>query len=311
VNSAYHRWSNWGGRFSAQWELPIPVVENPNIMNGSRLRVAHRIYAQHRAGYEAVFGPMPSALEDYTRFPTDAKPKPAATTDNPMPADGAWEAMSADDRTIVNTILVGYGKAIEAFLRTLVSRDAPFDRFVAGDPGALQPIEQAGLRLFVGKARCITCHNGPLLSDDNFHNVGVPVLDPAAAVDDGRFKDIPALLASPFSSATQWSDDPNSGRLLGLTNPPPEETRGQFRTASLRGVADSAPYMHNGAFSDLRQVIENYNWGGSEPASGVRDRQLVPLHLTDQEIDELEAFLHTLTGGPADPTLTVDKRPTW
>jgi cytochrome c peroxidase len=307
VNSAYQRWTNWGGRFAAQWELPIAVVENRAIMNGTRLRVAHRIAAAHRAGYEAVFGSMPPELSDPARFPPDGKPKPAATPEMPAPPDGAWEAMDPIDRATVDQILVNYGKAIAAFLRTIVSRDAPFDRFVAGDRNALDATAQRGLRLFIGKARCVACHNGPLLSDEAFHNITVPV----TAVDDGRHKDIPPLLASPFSSATAWSDAPNSGRLAGLTAPPPEETRGQFRTPSLRGVAQSAPYMHNGWFVDLRSVVEHYSWGNGEPASGSRDRLIVPLHLTPEEIEELVAFLGSLTGAPVDPSLAVGTRPTW
>jgi cytochrome c peroxidase len=308
VNSAYQRWTNWGGRFSAQWELSVAVIENPNVMNGTRLRVAHRIADAHRTGYEAVFGPIAPELADAQRFPADGKPKPAPTAEVPAPPDGPWEAMTDVDRTVVNTLLVNYGKAIAAFLRTIVSRDSPFDRFVAGDRGALDPFAQAGLRLFVGKARCITCHNGPLFSDEAFHNIGVPTM---GAADDGRWKDIPPLLASAMSSATPWSDAPDSGRLAGLTNPPPEETRGQFRTPSLRGVAQSAPYMHNGWFSDLRSVVDHYDWGGGMPASGQLDRQLVPLHLTDQEKEQLVAFLHSLTGEPVDPMLAVGVRPTW
>lgn len=317
VNSAYHRWTNWGGRFSAQWELSIAVIENAGVMNGSRLRVARRIFDAHREDYEAVFGALPSELADLERFPADGKPKPAPTTDVPDPPDGAWEAMDPDDQQLVNAILVHYGKAIAAFLRTLTSRDSRFDAFVAGDTGALDGTEQRGLQLFVGKARCISCHSGPLFSDGAFHAMGIAPADPMV-IDDGRYKDIPPLLASPFNSASAWSDDPDSGRLAGLTNPPPEETRGQFRTPSLRTAAQSAPYMHNGMFGSLDEVVRFYDeggqgesWGGGASSELVRDRQLVPLHLTDEELQQLVAFLHSLIGEPVDASLTVGERPTW
>ena len=310
VNSSFHRWSNWGGRFSAQWELSIPVVENPKIMNGSRLRVAHRIADAHRDAYEEVFGALPEVLLDPSDLPADGKPKPAPTMAVPEPADGAWEMLSAEQQAIVNTVLVNYGKAIAAFLRTLVSRDSPFDRFVAGESAALDLHQQAGLRLFIGKARCITCHNGPLLSDGAFHAMGVPATDPAL-VDLGRYQDIPPLLASPFSSAGAFSDDPDSGRLLGLTNPPPEETRAQFRTASLRTAAQSPPYMHNGVFAELEDVVQFYDWGGQGEADVAHDPQLVPLHLTDLERSQLVAFLRSLAGEPLDSSLTTDTRPAW
>jgi cytochrome c peroxidase len=317
VNSAFHRWSNWGGRFSAQWELPIPVVENPAIMNGSRLRVAHRIFDEHRDAYETVFGALPDELDDYGRFPEDGKPKPAPTMDVPEPPDGAWEAMDPDDQARVNRILVGYGKSIAAFLRTLVSRNSRFDEFAAGEPRALELDAQRGLRLFIGKARCISCHNGPLFSDGSFHAMGVPLGDPTMG-DDGRYKDIPPLLASPFNSASGWSDDPNSGRLAGLTNPPPAETHHQFRTPSLRTAAQSAPYMHNGTFGSLDEVVRFYNEGGQGQGwdavttpGFVRDRQMVPLGLTEDELQQLVAFLLSLTGEPVDSSLIVTERPTW
>jgi cytochrome c peroxidase len=311
VNSSYQRWVNWGGRFSSQWELSVAVIENPKVMNGSRLRVAHRIFDAHRERYEAVFGPLPDALASASRFPADGKPKAAPSMTNPEPPDGAWEMMDADDQAQVNAILVDYGKAIGAFLRTLVSRSSRFDRFVeGGELGALDLAAQQGLRLFVGKARCISCHDGPLFSDGAFHAMGVQPIDPAV-VDSGRYQDIPPLLSSPFSSATEWSDDPDSGRLLGLTSPPPEDTRGQFRTPSLRTAATSAPYMHNGAYGSLEEVVDFYDWGGDGPEDTVRDRRLVPLHLTAEEKQQLVAFLHSLTPDPIDPSLTTDIRPTW
>ncbi|MDB4973489.1 MAG: uncharacterized protein JWN48_1830 [Myxococcaceae bacterium] len=299
INSAFYRWTNWGGRFSAAWELPLPVAENPVIMNSSRLRIAHVIFDQYREQYNAVFEPdlEPAIGSDLTRFPAEGKPKPAASATVPMPPDGAWEAMAASDRALINGVFVNFGKALAAYMRLLVSRNAPFDRFVAGESLAIDCAAKRGLKLFVGKARCVHCHLGPHFSDDSFHNLGLPQSGPhVPESDDGRFKDIPPLLASPFSSATAASDDVNTGRLLGLTNPPAAETRGQFRTPDLRGVALTAPYMHAGQLASLEEVVDFYDRGGGTPASGSRDPLLVPLHLSSDERSDLRAFLGTLTG---------------
>src|SRR6185503_17892631 len=141
-----------------------------------------------------------------------------------------------------------------------VSKNTPFDQWVAGNEQALTNREKEGLMLFMGKARCNVCHLGPNFSDDAFHNLGVPARvagDPPAAIsDDGRFKDVPGLLNSLFNSAGAYSDDPASGtlRLAGLTLVMPEAARAAFRTPSLRGASLSAPYMHSGQLPSLEAV---------------------------------------------------------
>lgn len=304
INSAFHRWTGWGGRFSAPWEVSLAVAESPVLMNSSRLHVVHRLFDVYAPEYEAAFGPMDAAIADVGRFPIDAKPKPAPTEAMPNPPDGAWEAMTDADRETANQVFVNYGKALQAYMRRLVSRNAPFDRFVAGDAFAIGEDAQRGLQLFVGRGRCVNCHSGPTFSDGAFHALGVPQLgEHVPPVDDGRHKDIPLLLASPFNSATAYSDDPDSGRLAGLTNPPPEETRGQFRTPGLRGVADTAPYMHAGQLATLRDVIDFHDRAATPQGAGVVDPLLQPLYLSDDDKADLVAFLMSLTGEPVAPEL--------
>lgn len=300
INSAFYRWTNWGGRFSAPWELPIAVLENGVIMNGNRLRLAHVIFDKYKTEYEALFGALEPAIgSDAGRFPADGKPNSASP--------GAWEAMTDADRTIVNQILVNFGKVLEAYTRKLVSRDAPFDQFVAGEQDAIDDDAKRGLKVFMGRGRCVSCHLGPHFSDGLFHNIGVAqVGEKVPATDYGRFQDIPPLLNSAFNSASSWSDDATTGRLAGLTNPPPEDTRGQFRTPSLRGVALTAPYMHSGQIPSLEAVIDFYDAGGGPAASGTRSPLMVPLHLTAEEKSDLRAFLHSLTGKPVPSGLLVD-----
>jgi cytochrome c peroxidase len=217
--------------------------------------------------------------------------------------------MTDADRAIVNRILVNFGKTIEAYTRKLISRDAPFDRFVAGDDAAISDEAKRGLQVFLGRGRCVNCHLGPHFSDGLFHNLGVPQAgERVPATDYGRFQDIPPLLRSPFNSASAtFSDDTTTGRLAGLTDPPPEDTRGQFRTPSLRGVALTPPYMHSGQLPSLEAVVAFYDaGGGNPPASGTRSPLLVPLLLSAQEKADLVAFLQTLTGAAVPAALLVD-----
>jgi cytochrome c peroxidase len=316
LNSAFYKWTNWAGRFSALWELPIGVVENAKNMNGDRLRVAHLIVDKYLADYQAVFGPLDPAIgSDATRFPPSGKPKAAGAVDGP------WELMAPADRTIVNGILANFGKALEAYVRKLVGGVAPFDRYVAGETGALSTSEVRGLKLFVGDAKCVSCHSGPLMSDNLFHNLGLPQSGPhVPATDNGRFADIVSLLASPFNTAGAFSDDTTTGRLDGLVSPatdggaadggaasPSAGTKGQFRTAALRNVAVTAPYMHAGQLATLADVIDYYDTvSAAVPAVGTLDPLLVDLHLTAQQKADLVAFLGSLTADAAPAGLSVD-----
>jgi cytochrome c peroxidase len=292
VNSSFYVWTNWGGRFAAQWELPPVVVESPVIMNGTRLAVAHRIFDAYKTDYEAVFGAITAPLGDTARFPLTGKPTQAT-----------FEGMTADDKTAVNRILANYGKALAAYTRKLVSREAPFDAWMAGDDSALTASQLKGAKLFV-KTGCLNCHSGAHFSDHDFHDLGV--LQTGAGVlatDDGRFKDLPGLLTSAININTPFSDKTDTGKLAGLTNPPPDSMKGQFRTPSLRGVAQSAPYMHSGQLATLSAVIDFYAVAGTlDTGAG----QLTPFSITPQEKADLIAFLGTLTGKPVDNALLLD-----
>ncbi len=303
VNSSFYAWINWAGRFSAQWELPPAVLENAKNMNGNRLQVAHVVFDKYRADYEAVFGPLDPAIgTDTARFPAAGKPKA------PGGMDGPWETMSGFDQDQVTRIIVNVGKAMQAHNRLLVSRNAAFDRFVSGDVAALGVAEVRGFKLFADKG-CVSCHSGPHFSDGAFHNIGVPQSGPKVpATDNGRFADIPPLVASGLSGTGRFSDDPAEGRRrqTGLTSTPSDGTKGQFRTPSLRGVAATAPYMHAGQHATLEAVVDFYNVGGAAPAVGTKDPRMVPLGLSASEKADLVAFLKTLGGDAVPAALLQD-----
>ena len=294
ANSSYYTWTNWGGRFSAQWELPLAVAENGAIMNGNRLAIAHRIFDVYKNDYEAVFGTMTAAIgTDAARFPATGKPTVAA-----------FDGMAADDKVIINRILVNYSKAIAAYMRKLVSPEAAFDKFMDGDDAALTLEQQRGALVF-SKSGCKECHSGPTFSDQTFHDLGVPQtgLNNIPAADDGRFKDTPGLLASAFNRDGIYSDKTDTGKLQTIPAVLPDDWKGRFRTPSLREVALTAPYMHSGQFATLSDVIDFYKAGGNaDTAVG----QLVAFTITDQEKADLIAFLGALNGKAVPAALLLD-----
>jgi len=183
-------------------------------------------------------------------------------------------------------------QAIAAFERTLVSKaeNVPFDRYAKGDQPALSPEAKRGLALFQGKAGCIQCHNGPLLSDDSYHNLGVP--------ENALFESSPLhQITLRYQHVVRGVPEKvyrSADRDLGLYyTTKREEDRGKFRTPSLRELKYTAPYMHNGVFASLEEVIEFYGRaGGTDPN---KSPLLKPLRLSDQEKKDLLAFLLSLS----------------
>ena len=309
VNSSFYAWTNWGGRFDSQWSLPLAVAENPKIMKSSRLAIAHMLYAKYKADYDAIFPvPLDAALDpnaaDAARFPATGKPKAA-----PGDPDGAWEGMAPADQAIVNRIFANYGKAIAAYMRLVVSRNAPFDKFVAGEKSAMGEDAQRGLKVFLGKGNCVKCHSGPHFADDQFHDIGVPQTGAhVPGTDLGRYQDVGPLLASPFNTSGTYSDATGTGKLTGLAQS--STMVGQFRTKGLRNVAKSAPFMHSGQLATLEAVVAFYDDpdAGAQPDGGSRDALLGngPLGLTTQDRTDLVAFLKALDGEPIPAALLVD-----
>ena len=301
INAAFYTWTNWGGRFDSQWSLPTAVAENAGIMNSTRLQVAHMLYAKYRTEYNAVF---PVALDpDLDPTATNASRFPASG----KPGQANWDTGTlAADQAIVNRIYANYGKALAAYMRKLVSRNAPFDRFIAGDKTAISVSAQRGAKLFLDKD-CVGCHSGPDFTDNLFHALVVAQTGPhVPAADNGRFQDVPGLLASPFNVNGAYSDNTNTGKLTGLVQD--NAQKGQFRTKSLRNIVGAGPYMHSGQLATLEDVINFYDMGGGDPGSSgiIKDSKMMPLNLTAGEKADLVEFMKTLSGEPLAPALIVD-----
>jgi cytochrome c peroxidase len=307
VNDVFYTWFNSNGGRDTQW-IAGTAVEGASSTNGTRLTLAHRIFNAYRAEYDGIFSVrLDPALDpnapDAARFPPSGRPKA-----RPSDPDGPWETMAPADQLIVNTILANFAKAMEAYERLLVSRSAPFDNFVAGHASAISDSAKRGAKLFVGKGGCIACHSGAAFTDNQFHNLGVPQVGPnVPAQDEGRFGAIPGLSTNPFNGGGQFSDNPMAGqaKLTGLTQSPSDV--GAFRTASLRNIAQTAPYMHTGGFATLADVVEFYNQGGGASGfSGTKDPLIAPLGLTSSEKSDLVAFLQALTGDAIPDNLRQD-----
>lgn len=179
--------------------------------------------------------------------------------------------------------------AIASFVAIIVSKNVPFDRHLKGDQGALASQARKGLELFKGKAGCIQCHNGPLLSDGKYYNLGVP--------------DNPDIIENPLRHLTMRRqfgyigvpNYENARRDLGrYTITKDSADTGKFRAAPLREVARTAPYMHNGMLKSLEEVIEFYDRGGGMAAT--KTSLLKPLNLSGEEKAALVEFLKSLSG---------------
>ncbi|RMF18451.1 MAG: methylamine utilization protein [Candidatus Dadabacteria bacterium] len=297
----------WDGRTDSLWAQAVQPLENPVEMGSDRNFIATTIYEAEdlRRQYETIFGPLPP-LSLRSRFPRHARP---VTTDPAHPHQRAWMAMAQDDRAEVNRVLTNVTKAIAAFERTIVSRDSPFDHYVAarrsGDPsggGYLSGSALRGARLFFGRANCFVCHTGSNFTDGEFHNVLSRL--PDDPLDPGRYRGILLLQHDPFNSLGAYSDNRHArigtlvSRLVRTT-----EQLGQFKTPTLRNIARTAPYMHDGRFATLRDVVRFYSELPGKPPLGHREDFMHPLFLNAQEQAELVAFLESLTDESALPRL--------
>lgn len=193
-----------------------------------------------------------------------------------------WQKFRKDD---INGMRV-YG-VVGEYVKTLVSQNAPIDRFLKGDKSALSGSQQDGYALFTGKAGCVACHNGPLGSDGARHRTGVP--------------ENPEVLTNPLRSITMLRHYATSGMPnymnarsdVGFYAISKDKADiGKFATPSLRELKYTAPYMHNGMFASLAEVVDFYDQGGGKGS------ELKPLGLSSGEKKALVAFLESLSGDP-------------
>jgi cytochrome c peroxidase len=317
VGAGHSAWLFWDGRKDSLWAQALGPLEDAVEHGTNRTRVAHLVAANHRRDYEALFGALPRL----DSLPGDASPKGNAAE------QAAWAAIDPRRREEVSRVFANVGKAIAAYEKSLPHEPTRLDAYIdamlrsnrtAG--GLLRADEARGLRLFIGKAQCVNCHNGPLFSDQQFHNTGVPPRD-AARPDRGRAAATAAVRADEFNCLGPFSDArPEQCQELRFMVTDDPALEGAFKTPGLRGVADRAPYMHAGQFTTLEQVVRHYvaaphaAVGHSElthrraGAAAPKHAERAPIELSDAEIADLASFLGTLSAerppaavGPSTP----------
>lgn len=296
VGAAWSPWLFWDGRRDSLWAQALEPLEDPAEHGGTRLQYLHLIAddAPYRKRYEALFGALPDT-RDMQRFPLSGSPRGTAEE------RASWNAMAPADRRVASTVFANLGRAIAAYERQLAFGPSAFDEYVralerddaSAANRAMSEQAIAGLGLFIGKARCTHCHNGPLFTNNEFHNTGVFPAD-RLPDDRGRVEGVKALLEDEFNCLGPYSGaDPASCGELRFIKKSGLELVAAFRTPSLRNIAASGgPYMHNGDFPTLRSVLEHYN----EARATLISDDLEPLGLSDAQFAELEAFLRALDG---------------
>jgi len=289
AGAAWSLWQFWDGRKDSLWAQALGPLENAVEHGSNRTALVRHVSANHGAAYEALFGALPVM---------DGLPQAAGPLGDADERE-AWEAMGEAERRAVDTAFANIGKAIAAFERGIAFEPTRFDHFAEALAAGRAPegeagfsdLELEGLRLFIGKAGCIDCHNGPRFTDDDFHNTGVPPVS-GLPQDLGRATGITDALADPFNCLGAFSDGTpaDCDELRFAKRDAPELTRA-YKTPSLRGAASRPPYMHAGQFATLEAVVEHYS-SAPEAISGTSE--LRGVIFTDRGRQALVAFLRTL-----------------
>jgi len=275
-NVGFAHWFGWDGAADSLWRQSMKPILNPIELAADSRHVATLVRSD------------PALAQRYTG------------------AFGALPPERPDD-----VVLVNIGKAIAAYLETLVSRRSAFDDFrdalARGDEQAAAnypAAAQRGLKIFVGKGNCFFCHFGPVFTNGEFADIGIAYFTSKGRVDPGRYGGIKELTADRFNLLGPFDDDA-SGAAASRTRHVRLQHRnfGEFKVPSLRNVALTAPYMHNGSLATLRDVVNHYSELNEERLHADGERILRPLQLSVQEKDDLVAFLESLTdrSPPATP----------
>jgi cytochrome c peroxidase len=266
-NLRHHRWFGWAGQNDNLWAQSLAPIGEQDEMQLQDMALKEALAGStFKDDYQALFG-----------------------------------AMADDDP---QQVLVNTGKALAAYLETLDTGRTPFDDFRDAletgdlDAAASYPAAaQRGLSLFVGKGRCNLCHSGPLFSNGEFHDAGVPYFIEPGRVDSGRHGGIKNLRDSPYTLNGAYSDDLEKSGAWAVLNVIMQHSNfGTFRVPSLRSVAETAPYMHNGSLSTLEDVANHYSNIDMERLHADGEALLRPLNLSDNEIHDLVQFLKSLSG---------------
>jgi cytochrome c peroxidase len=282
--AAHARWQFWDGRADTLWMQALGPFENDKEFASSRLFVAQQIASRYAAEYAAVFTKHP--LPDLGGLPANGKP-----------GDPEWGSLTLQQQDAVTRVYVNVGKAIAAFERTIRLQPNALDRYAGGDKAALSSAQKEALLAFMVNG-CAQCHFGPRLTDDAFHVIRFPTGRQDHAPDRGRIDVLPGLASAEFVASSKWSDAPAAVKLLTLPSSP--TMAGAFKTPTLRGLPQSAPYGHGGSFATLLEVAKHYGTRAKDVGDGVTEGSIEPwLSNFDENVQaKLPTFLEILDGNP-------------
>ena len=264
-NVGLYRWYGWDGGHDSLWSQSMRPLLDPREMNADAEHVANVVRGLFAEGYKAAFvRDPPGSHED---------------------------------------LLVDAGKALAAYQETLVSPRTPFDDFrdalQSHDHETMRkyPVAaQRGLKIFVGKGNCSVCHFGPLFTNGEFADVGVPFFVAPGRVDAGRAKGLELLKKSDYNLLGRYNDDPARSTATGTRHVEQQHRNfGEWRVPGLRNVARTAPYMHNGSLAKLHDVVKHYSELNEERLHADGEKILRRLDLSEGEVDDLVVFLETLS----------------
>jgi len=267
VGAAYSPWYFWDGRKDSLWSQALAPLENKLEHGGNRYRYATLLSLdnKYRDLYEKIFGEFPDIKDDQT----------------------------------ITEVFVNMGKSLAAYQRLLIPGESRFDRYIEQvvvgtefpSEATLNAQEVEGLRLFIGKAQCTNCHNGPLLSNFSFHNTGIFPLR-GSTPDLGRIEGAQLAKEDPFNCLGEFSDDVKHRCDELIYMKEDDDLIGAQKTPSLRAINGTEPYMHAGQFNSLSEVLQHYN---TAEGALIGHNEAKPLNLNQTQLQALEAFLKSLS----------------
>lgn len=295
---AHSRWFYWDGRRDSLWAQAVTPIETPGEMDNSRTEVVR--YAVTHPVYGLSFAalsdsPDKTVIVDRNRFPDEAGPYSSSA------GKSAWHRMSKSDREIINQVFADLGKMLAAYVEMLAYSPSKFDMYVESilsdnksvTGSILTDSEVRGLKLFIDdqKTPCLRCHNGPLFTNHEFHNIGTAT-SADGTHDWGRFLGLRAAMVDEFNCFGNYSDAERE-QCVELNHVSEGHLdNGAFKVPGLRNVYETAPYMHDGRFSQLQDVVDFYL---ELPPQSETMHEIPPFKLSNQQQKDLIAFLGTLS----------------
>ena len=266
-NLRLHRWYGWGGTSDSLWMASLrPIVDAREIgSTAEKVAFAVEIGDGMACRYKAAFGEEPSAHD-------------------------------------AEKVLVNIAKALAAYQETLVTGRTAFDDYRdalargAGPPGSYPVDAQRGLKIFFGRGNCVACHKGPNFTDDAFRGTAVPAFVGQEIADTGRIEGLQTVRSSRFNLLGRYNDDPAKAGGSSVRDAKFEpHDHPMWRTPSLRNVATTAPYLHNGTAASLYDVVRRYAKARGQRPYVDDERRIRRVDLSTRDVDDLVAFLGTLT----------------